>query len=102
MGRVIKWWLNEQMEQAKQLVAEGSSLYTASKISGIPKETLRRHLSRPVQKRGPQSALSKRDEDQLVAYAEFVASSGYQITPQWLCETATHLLKERYSTFESR
>ena len=85
------------MDQAKQLVAEGLTVYTAAKRTGIPKETLRRHLqhSRSDKKNGPGAILCKRDEDQLVDYAKFVASSGHPITPKWMCETATRLLQER-------
>ena len=100
MGKVKKRWLPEEIAQATQLIAEGSSLRKVSKVSGIRKETLRRHVSRPIQKTGRRSALCKRDEEQLIAYASFVAASGNPITPQWLCETATRILKERYDTLE--
>ena len=50
MGKVKKRWLPEEIAQAKQLIAEGSSLRKVSKVSGIPKETLRRHVSRPYKR----------------------------------------------------
>ena len=84
-------------------MAEGLTVYKAAKRTGMPKETLRRHLqhSQCDKRNGPGAILCKRDEDQLGAYAKFVASSGHPKTPKWMCETATGLLQEGYASIET-
>ena len=73
-------WTNESMIRAMDAVKQGSSVKRAAEQHGVPRTTLRDHISGHVQhgkKPGPEPYLNREEEEDLVNFIEEVAEVGF-------------------------
>ena len=86
-------YTNEQMTAAFQLCREGTSVYKAAKLTGVPEQTLRDrtcgHIATSVTHSGPAPLLSVEEEMALVTHVKEMASYGYGYTRAELINLAT-------------
>ena len=91
-----KLWDEENIEYAVDAVNAGESIRRAAKNCRVPESTLRFRLKNPLpSKTGKHTHLSRKDEDQLVKYADYKSNIGQPIDPKWLKETASRLANKR-------
>lgn len=87
----------EQMKKALQAVADGMKVTTASKLYGVPRTTL---LYKNIgvypkeRKIGPDTVLSKEEENLLVKWMLHVASLGFPVTKIQLLDSVEILIKK--------
>ena len=88
---------DSDLQEAIQMVEDGSSMYGAAKACDVPKSTLLwRVKNASLKARGRKTKLSPNDVKQLVNYAEFMSDGGEPVTPLWLRETGSRFVGNRY------
>lgn len=81
--REIKW-TKDEIDRAVIDCKQGSSIYSVSKSTGIPKTTLNRHLKSPDKDilMGPPTIVTKEEEEVIVETSQLFGEWGFGLTKQ--------------------
>ena len=99
-------YTNEQLSTALFEIENGSSIYHASKQTGVPEQTLRRTLNNngKVVKPGNSTILSEREETAIAEWVKESGRRGFGKSPALVCEAVKQVLDKagrRITAFQS-
>lgn len=101
MGKIRKKWSDEELEEAMKLVKMGRSISGTSKITNIPKTTLRNKCNGVTAVGatvGPATILNSEEEAHLVKWILHLSEKGFPVTRRQLTDSVALLVKKLKKT----
>ncbi|XP_071640828.1 uncharacterized protein [Temnothorax longispinosus] len=97
MGKIRKKWTQAEVNDALGLIRSGRSVFSVSKITGIPKTTLLDKLKgrRPLAaSSGPATVLTTKEEEELENWILYLSKRGFPVTKTILVHSVAELVKK--------